>query len=145
MKKGHLLLIAILGCLTFFSSCHKDEPVLTFDGTWMLQSADVKVYDSHNQLTNQFNIPITQYAEKNKLEIQFKGDKIKTQVDAHGNAAITTLTYRIDGNKILVKASADGPENLLGEYTLTEENFTLKTAETSPDGTTEALLVYRHK
>ncbi|MCO4292338.1 hypothetical protein NF867_05615 [Solitalea sp. MAHUQ-68] len=147
MKKGRILLIALLGCVSFlFSSCNNDEePVLTFDGSWVLQSADVKVFNAQNELTNQFNIPISQFAEKNKMEIQFKGDKIITQVDDQGNAIITTLTYRIDNNKILVKASAESSESVYGEYTLTGENLIIKETESSADGKTETLLVYKHK
>ncbi|UKJ06639.1 hypothetical protein [Solitalea lacus] len=146
MKKITFLILTLLTSISLLVSCKNDaEPQPTFEGSWKLQSAEVLNYNSKNELSSSFAIPISQFAEKDKLEIEFKVDKIISQVDADGNAVITSLYYRIDGSTILVKTGQNAPETVFGNYSLTTTDLTIVMIDVNADGQIATKLVYKRK
>ncbi|MNL62323.1 hypothetical protein D3C87_1863350 [compost metagenome] len=107
--------------------------------------ADVKVTDGNGNVVNSFNIPISQFAEKDKLELEFNNGKIISQVDANGNAVVSSVNYRVDNNTLLVKANDASPEELFAIYSLFSKELTLTFVEINDDGKIETKLVYNRK
>lgn len=147
MKKLSTLFIILLGVFSIVTSCKdNDDPIPTLDGKWVLVKAEVTTTDNNGVVANQFTIPVSQFAEKDKLELEFSNGKIITQVDASGNAVVTSLNYRIDNNTLLVKYDDTSAEDIFAMYTLNSNtDLSLTFVELSDDGKIETKLTYKRK
>ena len=144
MKRLKLLFFFLLGSISLLTSCRKDEPEPTFQGKWTLVEAKATTYDATGKPTNIFTIHPSQYAEKEMLSIEFSGNFL-IKGTAEGNYGGEKLIYRINNDKLLVKATDTSDEYELATYLLNNNGLTLTTVETYDDGSkTETKLSYMH-